>query len=102
MQTPVLTPTNTSPQAEPTDSEKLAASMAKIWETSKVQFLEQLKTIQNVSNEFSNGAMTADRRTEAEREAHKLAGTLGMFGLMEGSQVARQLENMLRSDCRLS
>jgi DNA-binding response OmpR family regulator len=97
MQTPVSIPPNTSPPAEPTDSEKLATSMAKIWETSKVQFLGQLKTIQNVSNEFSSGAMTADRRTEAEREAHKLAGTLGMFGLMEGSQVARQLENMWRS-----
>jgi DNA-binding response OmpR family regulator len=85
------------PPAEPKDADKLAASMAKIWETSKVQFLEQLKTIQAVSSEFSSGAMTVDRKAEAEREAHKLAGTLGMFGLMEGSNVARQIENLWRA-----
>jgi HPt (histidine-containing phosphotransfer) domain-containing protein len=34
-------------------------------------------------------------RTEARGEAHKLAGSLGMFGLPEGTRVARELEVLL-------
>jgi DNA-binding response OmpR family regulator/HPt (histidine-containing phosphotransfer) domain-containing protein len=82
------------PSHEQNTADKLAASMAKIWETSKVQFLEQLRIIETISQELAQGQMTADRQAMAEREAHKLAGTLGMFGLMEGSVVARKLEHL--------
>jgi DNA-binding response OmpR family regulator len=84
----------TEPSQEQSTADKLATSMAKIWETSKVQFLEQLQIIETISQELSLGQIAADRQATAEREAHKLAGTLGMFGLMEGSMVARKLEHL--------
>ncbi len=92
---PNLTPPKTTaPSNEQSTTDKLAASMAKIWETSKVQFLNQLQIIETISKELAQGQITADRQAAAEREAHKLAGTLGMFGLMEGSVVARKLEQL--------
>lgn len=82
------------PIQEQSTADKLATSMAKIWETSKGQFLEQLQTLEAISQELALGQITAERQTTAEREAHKLAGTLGMFGLMAGSVAARQLEQL--------
>jgi DNA-binding response OmpR family regulator len=87
-------PKKNDPSKEQSTADKLAASMAKIWETSKVQFLEQLLILETISKELALGQLTADRQATAEREAHKLAGTLGMFGLMEGSVVARKLEHL--------
>jgi HPt (histidine-containing phosphotransfer) domain-containing protein len=37
-------------------------------------------------------------RRDAEHEAHKLAGSLGMFGFPTGSELARELELMLEGD----
>jgi HPt (histidine-containing phosphotransfer) domain-containing protein len=42
-----------------------------------------------------HGTLTEEQRTAAEAEAHRLAGSLGTFGLEEGSRAARALELML-------
>jgi HPt (histidine-containing phosphotransfer) domain-containing protein len=38
------------------------------------------------------GSLSEDLRAAAEREAHKLAGALGSYGLSKGTDLARELE----------
>jgi HPt (histidine-containing phosphotransfer) domain-containing protein len=42
-----------------------------------------------------NGPLTEELRAEANSSAHKLAGSLGMYGYDEGTQIARKLELLL-------
>ncbi len=63
-----------------------------MWDRHRSQILERVTAL-----EVAASAVTAQRLTEAERDAahaaaHKLAGTLGMFNLDRGSDLARNLE----------
>ena len=41
--------------------------------------------------------LTAEHRERAQREAHKLAGSLGTFGMPRGSEIARQIESWFQA-----
>ncbi|WP_347566314.1 response regulator [Scytonema sp. UIC 10036] len=45
--------------------------------------------------------MNEELRLQARSEAHKLAGSLGMFGFEFGSRIARQIEELLEVEVRL-
>jgi len=49
----------------------------------------------------ASGTLDADTRAAAHREAHKLAGALGTFGLHEGTTCARLIESNLNGDAPL-
>ncbi len=44
-----------------------------------------------------DGTLTEDVRDSAASTAHKMAGSLGMFGYKRGTDLARQLEQLLES-----
>lgn len=44
-----------------------------------------------------DGTLTEDVRGSAASTAHKMAGSLGMFGYQRGTDIARQLEQLLES-----
>ena len=44
------------------------------------------------------GKITPEQREAAHAAAHKLAGSLGIFGLARGSELAREFEQMCASD----
>jgi HPt (histidine-containing phosphotransfer) domain-containing protein len=46
----------------------------------------------------AGGGLDTTTRREAEGEAHKLAGSLGMFGYHTGTDIARDIETMLEGD----
>jgi DNA-binding response OmpR family regulator len=82
-----------APSPETVPVVKLATTLAQIWEKSKDQFESYALLLTEVAQELKRKKLTPDRQKAAEQAAHKLAGTLGMFGMMDGSQLARQLEN---------
>ena len=41
---------------------------------------------------LAHGSLDSDLRREAERSAHMLAGSIGMFGFVEAARAARGLE----------
>ena len=45
----------------------------------------------------TDGALGEDARQQAESAAHKLAGSLGMYGYDDGTRIARLLEQLLES-----
>lgn len=44
-----------------------------------------------------DGTLTEDVRAWAASTAHKMAGSLGMFGYKRGTDIARELEQLLES-----
>ena len=76
----------------------MAAMVAAIWQRNQPQVLERLALLDEAAKALTDGALTASLRESAIATAHKLAGTLGMFGYPEGTHVARALEQQLDTE----
>lgn len=76
-----------------------AARLAAIatWEQFKPSMLERLAILEQALAALQQGQLTEDLRQMAEGVAHKLAGSLGMFGFPEGSKLGRQIEYWFQS-----
>ncbi len=77
---------------------KMAAMLAAIWQRNQPQVLERLALMDEAAKALVEGHLTASLQEEAIATAHKLAGTLGMFGYPQGTELARQLEQHLESE----
>lgn len=91
---------NTQPSTQTVDQplnyrRKVAATTARVWEKSQDKFLAQLQVLEQAAIALTADQLTPELQQQAKHEAHKLAGSLGVFGLMEGSQLARALEDRL-------
>jgi HPt (histidine-containing phosphotransfer) domain-containing protein len=75
--------------------DKTAALLAKLWVKIQPIVGERLATLDRAADAASAGVLAEELRKEAESSAHKLAGSLGMYGYDEGTRVARELEVML-------
>jgi diguanylate cyclase (GGDEF)-like protein len=65
-------------------------------------FLERVEVLEKAGLELLEGRLTPDLRMEAEREAHRLAGSLGTLGFHAGSRFAREAEKILLHGVGLS
>lgn len=63
-----------------------------IFERSRGELSLRVQTLEAMVVALFAGALDESLRAAAERDAHKLAGTLGMFGIPRGSEIARELE----------
>jgi len=88
--TPVDSPTETQQQ-------QLDATVAQIWQRRKGASLERLELLEQTVQAVKTQTLDAVLSEKAVQNAHKLAGSLGTFGLDEGSRLARQIENLLQS-----
>ena len=51
-----------------------------------------METIERAATAAAGGGLDADLADGARKDAHRLAGSLGSFGLIRGSELARELE----------
>lgn len=72
--------------------------MAGMWERFRETFGEQVAVLENAVTAILSQELTAEHRERALREAHKLAGSLGTFGMPRGSEIAREVETWLQAD----
>ncbi|WP_414565408.1 MULTISPECIES: response regulator [unclassified Anabaena] len=88
------------PQELPTPEQTLTA-IAGIWQKFQGRVDEQVRIIEQAIALIQTGLKLSDmheRVSPAIKEAHTLAGSLGTFGLPEGSRLARQIEQLLKSN----
>jgi len=64
-----------------------------LWQRNQPQVLERLALLDLAASE----PLTPELRQNAIATAHKLAGSLGMFGFHEGTRIARELEQHLET-----
>lgn len=74
-------------------------ALTKTWQRYRTQHWQRLKTLEELLSKLSvNISQNPEleiTRHKAEGEAHKLAGSLGTFGFVQGSELARQIEEQL-------
>jgi HPt (histidine-containing phosphotransfer) domain-containing protein len=81
-------------------SDDVLAAIARLWVQSRPVVLERIDELQETARGLSEGRMTAQELEGARTEAHKLAGSLGTFGLPRGSELARDVEQELETGGR--
>ena len=69
--------------------------LAKMWLRVRPLVEERLVTLDQAAAAASSEALDPELQKEAASSAHKLAGSLGMYGYDEGTRVAREIEVLL-------
>ena len=73
-------------------------SVSKLREKFKSTFIAQVELLKQATEALSEGNLTLEFQQKAKQEAHKLAGSMGIFGFEEGSDLARQIEELLDTE----
>jgi HPt (histidine-containing phosphotransfer) domain-containing protein len=71
----------------------LSEAMNRLWAKYLPQIEERVFTLQQAAANLAKGSLTSAQQQSASSDAHKLAGVLGTFGLLEGTELAREAEN---------
>ena len=77
---------------------KTEAMLKELWQRKLPMVREHLLTLAAAAERVHSQSLTAPLRSEAAISAHKLAGSLGMFGYPEGTRIARELEHLLDAE----
>lgn len=70
--------------------------LAQIFARFRATMWGRIAVLQEAAGAGLAGGLPAQLRRRAEEEAHKLAGSLGTFGMAEGSRLARDIEWLLQ------
>lgn len=70
---------------------------ARTWDKHKDNLAKQVTVLEKVAQALMANNLTSQLSQQGLNEAHKLAGSLGIFGLVEASKWARELEGLLQS-----
>ena len=84
--------------AQTPNPEQTKAMLAAVWKKNRDLLLHRMDSIESFCRQLPGAAKVQPLRDEASADAHKLAGSLGMFGLAQGTAVAREIENHLREN----
>jgi diguanylate cyclase (GGDEF)-like protein len=71
------------------------AAVRAVLEEHRAALEQRVATVEEAVTAMVSAGLDEDLRARAERDAHKLAGSLGMFGAPRGSELAAELERSL-------
>ncbi|MFB2894502.1 response regulator [Aerosakkonemataceae cyanobacterium BLCC-F50] len=75
---------------------KVQAVLQQVWDNFKESLSSRMMLFEQAIAQLSAGTLDLELRLSAKAEAHRLIGSLGSFGLPKGSEVAREIEQLLR------
>jgi len=78
-----------------TPEESIKRALAVFWERNLPLLRDQLAQLDAASEAAATATLTPEQREGAAGMAHKLAGSLGMFGYPRGTEFARNIELLL-------
>ncbi|HIK06193.1 MAG TPA: response regulator [Trichormus sp. M33_DOE_039] len=84
-----------SPQPPPDSQQQYLAFLNDTWKTTQPKSLDQMTVLLQTVRDLQTNQLTPPQQAQAQQVAHKLAGTLGVFGLTKTMHIARQLEYWL-------
>jgi HPt (histidine-containing phosphotransfer) domain-containing protein len=70
----------------------LTAALDQLWMRFLPEMHQRAAILESAAVAFASGEITSEQKYAAHSAAHKLAGTLGTFGLARGSELARDFE----------
>ena len=71
--------------------------IAQLWQKNLPAIRERLDLLDQFGSAAVSGKLEEHTRIEALNIAHKLAGSLGMYGYQQGTEVASKMERILKS-----
>ena len=92
---PSSSPSSADPvPAAPFDPTEL---LSRIWQQNLPLMRARVATLEHLAQQTLSTELTPEAQSGASDLAHKLAGSLGMFGYPRGTEIAREMEQMLES-----
>ncbi|MFP5204704.1 MAG: Hpt domain-containing protein [Acidobacteriota bacterium] len=85
---------STQKGAEPEQTAAIAAALDRMWVKFLPHLRERARVLGAAAQAAAEGRLSEDLRRQALEAAHKLAGSLGTFGLERGTEWARTLETL--------
>ena len=79
-------------------TDDMRGAMSTIWERSRAAILARVTGMERAAVALHAAELSPDAREAAERDAHKLAGTVGTFGFWGASSLAREAELLLAGE----
>jgi hypothetical protein len=79
----------------PTAADQTAALLNALWQRNRPLVEDRLARLDLAAQAATAGLLGEEQREEAAGTAHKLAGSLGMYGFPHGTKLARQIELLL-------
>jgi PAS domain S-box-containing protein len=79
-------------------SQQILSSVNKVWQKFQGRVIEEVGILEKAAQALTEKSLNSELHSQAKREAHTLAGSLGTFGIPEGSKIARKIENLLKAD----
>jgi HPt (histidine-containing phosphotransfer) domain-containing protein len=74
--------------------------MQVLWQKYLPEMHARLGTVHSAVEALSDGSLSHELRNAAANAAHKLAGSLGTFGVHEGSVAAHEIERLLSEEAK--
>ncbi|MBB5338083.1 Hpt domain-containing protein [Tunturiibacter gelidoferens] len=71
--------------------------LASLWKKNLPTLRERLDLLDRTASLAASGTLSEEPRLEAYSIAHKLTGSLGMFGYQQGTDIARKIEQILKT-----
>jgi HPt (histidine-containing phosphotransfer) domain-containing protein len=79
------------------DEAKISKVLTELWQKNLPTLRERLERLDQAAKIAVTGKLPETSRLEALDIAHKLSGSLGMFGYQEGTEIARKMELIFKS-----
>ena len=90
-------PDRTNARADAPIDTKIDNVLAQLWKKNLPTVRERLDLLDKFAAAASFGKLDESARVEALNIAHKLAGSLGMYGYQQGTEVASKMESIFKS-----
>jgi HPt (histidine-containing phosphotransfer) domain-containing protein len=71
--------------------------LLQLWQKNLPTIRQRLDLLDQFGSAAASGSLEEPTRIEALNIAHKLAGSLGMYGYQQGTEVASKMERILKS-----
>ena len=81
-----------------TNRQEHQALVSQTWSKFQDLALQRLANLEKFAVSLVEASVSSETHQQAQRSAHKLAGSLGCFGFPEGSKIAKQLEQLLEEN----
>ncbi len=78
--------------AQPVTQHELTDALDRLWKQFLPQINERVAVLEAAGRDLTAGLLQDVQRDAAQSAAHKLAGVLGVFGLTQGTILAREAE----------
>ena len=77
---------------------KVLAVVAEIRANFQASFADKVEIFDRAIAKLNIGTLDNETRQQAQSQAHKLVGSLGTFGVAKGSEIARKIEHLFKSE----